>query len=235
MTHSSKLTKGIPLNPNNFILCGLSLLTSDPSIADRATDASWDLAVVDEAHHLTWSPLESKRRVPSDRTTICRMSGTLVANSNTRTTWRGKPFARLRLLDASRFDDLDKFVAEQSEYVALNSTVQSLTTGKILTAEQQSLLNNFSDIDPTSASPEELVNQLLDQHGTGRVLFRNTRAAIAGFPRRLVYPYPLTPESSAAIPPFIGNQLKPSSETAALIGCCTRSTRWLVRAVFGGT
>ena len=40
-----------------------------------------------------------------------------------------------------------------------------------------------------------LVQQLLDQHGTGRVLFRNTRQAIDGFPERLLQPYPLSSAS----------------------------------------
>ncbi|PQJ97176.1 hypothetical protein CXB77_04295 [Chromatium okenii] len=36
-----------------------------------------------------------------------------------------------------------------------------------------------------------LIEQLLDRHGTGRVLFRNTRAAVAGFPQRQLLAYPL--------------------------------------------
>ena len=37
----------------------------------------------------------------------------------------------------------------------------------------------------------ELVEHLLDRHGTGRVLFRNTRAAVKGFPSRELSAYPL--------------------------------------------
>jgi len=37
----------------------------------------------------------------------------------------------------------------------------------------------------------ELVEHLLDRHGTGRVLFRNTRAAVKGFPERQLNAYPL--------------------------------------------
>ncbi|MBK5930183.1 RNA polymerase-associated protein RapA [Halochromatium salexigens] len=43
----------------------------------------------------------------------------------------------------------------------------------------------------TSAATRErqaLIDQLLDRHGTGRVLFRNTRAAISGFPERVLHP-----------------------------------------------
>jgi len=37
----------------------------------------------------------------------------------------------------------------------------------------------------------ELVEHLLDRHGTGRVLFRNTRSAVKGFPDRQLSAYPL--------------------------------------------
>src|SRR6185295_10469308 len=37
----------------------------------------------------------------------------------------------------------------------------------------------------TPSARQELVDRLLDQHGTGRVMFRNTRAAMTGFPKRI--------------------------------------------------
>ena len=43
------------------------------------------------------------------------------------------------------------------------------------------------------AGREKAVSALLDRHGTGRVLFRNTREAIKGFPERECLPVPLTP------------------------------------------
>ncbi len=42
---------------------------------------------------------------------------------------------------------------------------------------------------------ENLINQLLDRHGTGRVLFRNTRSTVSGFPMRKINPIPV------ALPP----------------------------------
>jgi ATP-dependent helicase HepA len=37
-----------------------------------------------------------------------------------------------------------------------------------------------------------LLDTLLDRHGTGRSLFRNTRQKIKGFPQRKLHAYPLT-------------------------------------------
>ena len=43
---------------------------------------------------------------------------------------------------------------------------------------------------------EELMDALLDQHGTGRVMFRNTRATISGFPKRVARLCPLAAPAS---------------------------------------
>jgi ATP-dependent helicase HepA len=105
-------------------------------------------------------------------------------------------FQRLRLLDPSRFSDLEAFIEEQAKYVQLNDVVHQLSNAEPLSAEQQALVNAFTDVDHGGdVSNEELIAQLLDRHGTGRVLFRNTRAAIAGFPQRQVHGYRLSATS----------------------------------------
>ena len=68
-------------------------------------------------------------------------------------------FARLRLLDPARFHDLGEFVRETGTYREV--------------ARQAATLD-----DPLALA------DLLDRHGTGRVMFRNTRATITGFPGR---------------------------------------------------
>lgn len=41
-----------------------------------------------------------------------------------------------------------------------------------------------SDRDDAQAARDELVSMLMDRHGTSRVLFRNTRNGVKGFPKR---------------------------------------------------
>src|SRR5690606_33626047 len=57
------------------------------------------------------------------------------------------------------------------------------------------LLREWRDADPRSpawqAQRERLIRAILDRHGTGRVLFRNTRQTVSGFPERLPRPVPL--------------------------------------------
>ncbi|HBD11865.1 MAG TPA: RNA polymerase-associated protein RapA, partial [Porticoccaceae bacterium] len=47
---------------------------------------------------------------------------------------------------------------------------------------------------------DRLATLLLDRHGTGRVLFRNTRAAVSGFPRRILCPHELPVSQEDAMP-----------------------------------
>ncbi|MCT6562869.1 hypothetical protein N4307_14930, partial [Staphylococcus aureus] len=41
-----------------------------------------------------------------------------------------------------------------------------------------------SDREGSEAARQELVSMLMDRHGTSRVLFRNTRNGVKGFPKR---------------------------------------------------
>jgi len=49
-------------------------------------------------------------------------------------------------------------------------------------------LDDDTPIDPSFAARQKLLTILLDQHGTSRVLFRNTRAAMKDFPERQLLP-----------------------------------------------
>src|SRR5690606_17500538 len=105
------------------------------------------------------------------------------------------------LLDPSRFHDLEAFRAESANYQPVAEAVQELldegrlspaahaTIAGFLGSEGEALLAAVSDGDIEASA--RLVRELLDRHGTGRVLFRNTRAAVRGFPERELHAYPL--------------------------------------------
>ncbi|WP_351125515.1 hypothetical protein, partial [Shewanella sp. T24-MNA-CIBAN-0130] len=46
------------------------------------------------------------------------------------------------------------------------------------------------DAESQQAARQELLQELLDRHGTGRVLYRNSRASVKGFPKRIFNAYP---------------------------------------------
>ena len=41
--------------------------------------------------------------------------------------------------------------------------------------------------------PQQLLSDLVDRNGTGRVIFRNTREALSGFPQRQANPVAIIP------------------------------------------
>jgi len=55
------------------------------------------------------------------------------------------------------------------------------------------LVGDLDDPEHAAAARNALIQLLLDRHGTGRVLFRNTRNTVHGFPSRLLHGRALPP------------------------------------------
>ncbi|MFO7550042.1 MAG: RNA polymerase-associated protein RapA [Haliea sp.] len=177
-----------PFESEQLVLCSLDLFREYPQHQLQALTAPWDLVVVDEAHHLHWSPEapgEDYRFVAA----LARQSpGLLLLTATPEQVGVDSHFARLQLLDPERFHSLDAFRAEEQQYRHWSEMAQQLERGEIPPDLPPGL-------DPASPS-EVLIEQILDRHGTGRVMFRNTRAAISGFPQRVMHRYPLpTPDA----------------------------------------
>ena len=197
-----------PFHGEQLILCSLAFLSEDPLRLEKALDGDWDLLIVDEAHHLQWSPEHPSSEYRCIAALTARTKGVLLLTATPEQLGRASHFARLRLLDPDRFPDYDRFIAEEQQFAPLAAAIEELlnldtsantalspATLDILNTtlaegDNQDLLSRI--IDPPSADQallarDQLVSHLLDRHGTGRVLFRNTRAAIRGFPDRRLH------------------------------------------------
>ncbi|MDH5630700.1 MAG: RNA polymerase-associated protein RapA, partial [Gammaproteobacteria bacterium] len=101
-------------------------------------------------------------------------------------------FARLRLLDPDRFHSLNAFIKEQQDYQPIAELVEKVHDKE---SWDKSLIDQIKkyvdDIEVSEANRDVIIKELLDRNGTGRVLYRNTRKNIAGFPKRKVRPHPL--------------------------------------------
>ena len=197
-----------PFHTEQQVLCTLEFLLAHPEHHQQAVSGDWDLLVVDEAHHLQWSPdvVSPEYRLIEALARATR--GVLLLTATPEQLGKESHFARLRLLDPDRFPDFDTFVQEEQTYEPVARAVQALLgeppldtqSGEILCkllndAESQRLLecvqNPDAGVEKQSSARAQLVEQLLDRHGTGRILFRNTRSAVKGFPRRTLVSYPL--------------------------------------------
>ncbi len=199
-----------PFESSQLILCSLSFLTDNPHRVEQAEKASWDLLIVDEAHHLQWSETQISVEYQLIDTLAQRTAGLLLLTATPEQLGVESHFARLRLLDPDRYYDLQKFKAEQQDYRPISNLIELLLK---LDAAEQLLAGQFdqrldeylsaeqclhikqqltdSNRDQVSLLIVEIIDKLLDQHGTGRVLFSTPRAAITGFPKRELHTHAL--------------------------------------------
>lgn len=185
------------LNPfltEQRIIASVDLMVDHEDLREQAIEAGFDLLVVDEAHHLMWSEEEGG----NDRYDLVeelaeKTPGVLLLTATPEQLGVESHFARLRLLDPQRFSSLDSFLDEEEQYQHTAKIAEVLMSDLLLEAEHftaiESLLGHA--IEDTPEQRFRAIHELLDRHGTGRILFRNTREAIQGFPGRDCQPAPL--------------------------------------------
>ncbi len=265
-----------PFMGEQLVLCSIEFLAANAKYFTQCLEADWDLLVVDEAHHLQWSPQHASDEYLLVEKLAANTKGVLLLTATPEQLGKESHFARLRLLDPERFPDFEAFVEEENNYEPIAQVVEDLLENRELNAADRTLLQQTiaegdnqvlleqlgaadttldprlrgddvigrgddafgrgddaigrgddddkqGDVDSSvvddstklslprkressdlhtgiSQARIELVEHLLDRHGTGRVLFRNTRAAVKGFPDRKVFPSPLPmPDGYAAL------------------------------------
>ena len=203
-----------PFETAQLVLCSLSFLTEHVERHAQALEASWDLMIVDEAHHLTWSEQQVSPEYACIEALSQKIPGLLLLTATPEQLGVEGHFARLRLLDSDRYFDLQKFSEEESCYRPVSDLVQQLLADDAVEQLQdnQELKKQLTEYlgEQTAAeltsSPEteadhgqqeiqqvidDAIDSLLDRHGTGRVLFRNTRETVDGFRERHLNAHPL--------------------------------------------
>jgi ATP-dependent helicase HepA len=197
-----------PFLSEQLVLCTLEFLLAQEQRFQQALACDWDFLVVDEAHHLLWSEQQPSLAYQRMQQLAEKTKGVLLLTATPEQLGKAGHFARLRLLDPHRFPDLAGFIAEEKSYAPIAATVEALQNASPLTPDMQAVLRASLDegdnqrlldgmLNPQasdaerSAARRQLIEHLLDRHGTGRVLFRNTRASIKGFPERQLHHYAL--------------------------------------------
>ncbi len=201
-----------PFLAEQLVLCPLPLVSGDGERRAQALAGDWDLLVVDEAHHLAWDEGAASPEYQAVAELAAAVPGLLLLTATPEQLGQSGHFARLRLLDPDRFFDLAAFRAEEAEYRLIADAADLLLKKEPLPgAARERLAAVLDDADSldrlagdAALAPEDrerLIERLLDRHGTGRVLFRNTRAAVRGFPPRELHPAPLpAPAPYAELP-----------------------------------
>jgi ATP-dependent helicase HepA len=191
-----------PFHDSQLVLCGIDLPLSRACRAEQVVEAGWDLLVVDEAHHLEWSPEGASPAYRLVEELASRVPSLLLLTATPRQLGEEGHFARLRLLDPDRFPDLERFLEEGKHYEEVAKVADAIVEGR--SEDVEFFAGTRAEADwrlwqaGDQSARERLLATLLDEFGTGRVMFRNTRAALKGFPRREARLVPLECEDGEA-------------------------------------
>jgi len=201
-----------PFHDSQLILCATEFLTEHPNRAAQAAAAGFDMLIIDEAHHLEWHQSEPSEAYQMVETLATQTPSLLLLTATPQQLGPEGHFARLRLLDPDRYSDLDHFIAEAADYAPLADMIQRLRDGGTPTPED---LEHFANRSPRatrhakailkgeeSARPE-LITELIDSFGTGRVMFRNTREQLTGFPERRLHLAPIEADPAKELPALV--------------------------------
>ncbi len=194
----ARLDSDNAFDTEQLVICSLDFVRRNKQRLEMLAEAEWDLLIVDEAHHLAWEEGQPSREYQVIEQLAEQIPGVLLLTATPEQLGLESHFTRLRLLDPSRFHDFDAFVEEQQHFRPVADAVSGLLADKAIDQQQMNMLNDLmgeQDIEPLLqvansdregklAARQELIAMLMDRHGTSRVLFRNTRNGVKGFPKR---------------------------------------------------
>ncbi|HMP89261.1 MAG TPA: SNF2-related protein [Kiritimatiellia bacterium] len=189
-----------PFMDEQNVICGINHLLKNPEYAEHTLSAEWDLLVVDEAHHLAWKPDDPSPAYQLVEAIARKTPGLILLTATPEQLGPDNHFARLRLLDPQRYQDLEKFTEEHKRYEQVVKKTNALL----------------------ERGDETSLQDLLDRHGPGRVMFRNTRSNMKGFPRRILHLWPLQKSQDDAQATWLAGFLRKNPETKLLAITQTR-------------
>ncbi len=190
-----------PFDTESMVIASIDWLSAKPHRAEQVKACQWDMLIVDEAHHLAWSEEAPSVAYQLVERLAKQIPSVLLLTATPEQLGQASHFARLALLDSDRFYDYRAFVEEQNAYQPVADAVATLLSDKPLSVNAQNAISELlseEDTEPmfkiinsekSSESDrlqvrQELIQELIDRHGTSRVLFRNTRQGVKGFPHR---------------------------------------------------
>ena len=192
-----------PFLDSQLVLCPLSLLADDARRGRQAVAAGWDLLIVDEAHRLSGAGADGDggyvvvERLAEDVPGVVLLSGT------PQQAGAEGHFTRLRLLDPARYGNYADFCQETAAYGLLAEQVSTLADSSVPDKDQQ-------------------IAALLDRCGIGRVMFRNVRSALGGFPVRALRSAPLPDALESTRVKWLAALLRATGDEKLLLICHER-------------
>ena len=193
----------------DFELAQIHILKQSALEAEREAlvSAGFDVVIVDEAHHIqpgseAFAALAELSELTLHMVLVTATPEQLGFESH---------FARLQLLDPDKYTSMHALEQEEAGYAALNEKIRALPATKADLCSRYDLSPELDDA--------TLIDQLLDCHGVGRVMFRNVRASVKGFPERKAIAHTLEEGSWAARFEWLAQFLKANPQEKVLVIC----------------
>lgn len=198
-----------PFANEQCVLCSEQFFAKHPHRRRQALMVDWDMVIVDEAHHLAWSETAPSPEYQFVEQLGVRTPSLILLSATPEQLGKESHFARLRLLDPDRFHSFSAFVEEEQQFEPVAEAAKMLLSHQPLgeNVQQQlvqllkddnvgQLLSQVNDAEVGEDARDALLKILVDHHGTGRILFRNSRQTVRGFPERQHHGYPLTGQAN---------------------------------------
>ncbi|MFD1384799.1 RNA polymerase-associated protein RapA [Rhodanobacter aciditrophus] len=200
-----------PFDDQAFVIAPIDWVASNGKAAQHMLASEWDMVIVDEAHHLSWDPETPSIAYQLVQRLAEASESLLLLSATPEQTGELEHFSRLQLLDKEHYHSFEAYQSQQAEFkqaaelaeqllpfTEADNTLEALdwkaAFGQYFTDVQAK--DWFAELDSSDKAVQNQaavdgINWLIDRHGTGREVFRNTRAAIGGFPERHLNTYPL--------------------------------------------
>ena len=117
-----------PFMTKNEIICTFDLLLEEPALASDLLKATWDLVIVDEAHHLVNEGGYTSKEYMVVNALTGRTRGMLLLTGTPLQLHPESHFNRLRLLDPARFTDFESYLHSQADYQKLAKDLEKIPT-----------------------------------------------------------------------------------------------------------
>lgn len=166
-------------------------LLTDTDEMPWITAQDWDVLVVDEAHHLSLEAAENLDETESWVALARKTPHLLLLTATPEQLGQEAHFNRLQLLDASRFTRFEDYQADESHFTELSTVASALYQEAI----DDDLLSRLAALGiEWHGDSRRALGDVLDRHGPGRVVYRNTRRGIDGFFPRHAHEHPALSE-----------------------------------------
>ena len=147
----------------NVILMPVNLL-HDEQVFTKVRDSEWDMMVIDEAHHIEWSPSNPSPLYQKVEVLNRYIQGLILISATPEQLGIESHFSRLRLLDSDKFRDLEQFKQMESDYTEVAHLLSKLADGDALSLMSQEVQSFTGLSDAQINDPSKAINALIDRY-----------------------------------------------------------------------